>query len=74
MALTNFVGFLLLPGDVSAMRGVKGKETPLDFLVAASREEHAGMTVINKAKALRSRHSLTLSGPDRQRPMTQQLA
>ena len=73
-ALTNFVGFLLLPGVVSAMRGVKGGERPLDFLVAASREEHPGMTVINKAKALRARHSHILGGPGRQHPTTQQLA
>jgi hypothetical protein len=73
-ALTNFVGFLFLPGVVSAMRGVKGGERPLDFLVGASREEHQGMTVINKAKGLRTRHSHTLSGPGRKHPMTQQLA
>jgi hypothetical protein len=73
-ALTNFVGFLLLPGVVSAMRGVKGGERPLDFVVAASREEPPGMTVINKAKALRARHSHTLGGPGRQHSTTQQLA
>ncbi len=73
-ALTNFVGFLLLPGVVSVMRGVKGGERPLDFLIAASREDHPGMTVINKAKALRARHSHALAGPGRHHPTTQQLA
>ncbi len=73
-ALMNFVGVLLLPGVVSVMRGVKGGERPLDFLIAASREEHPGMTVINKAKALRARHSHALAGPGRHHPTTQQLA
>ncbi len=53
------------------MRGVEGSERPLDYFVAASREEHPGMTVINKAKALRARHFHTLSGPGRQHPTTQ---
>ena len=62
-ALTNFVGFLLLPGVVSVMRGVKGGERPLDFLIAASREEHPGMSVINKPR--RYEHGTHTPSPDR---------
>jgi len=57
-AFVNFTGFLLLPGVISAMRGIKGGARPLDFLVDASQEEHPGLMIINKARALRERRAL----------------
>ena len=52
IAAVNFAGFLILPGLISAMRGVKRGQSVVEFLVQTAGRRQPGRVIVEKARIL----------------------